>query len=325
MKQKILFLLKLAVSIGMMTYLIRKTDLSVLLEGLKQTNMFLFGLSLAISAFSLLIRAYKWQLLLNIHRAKLSLLSLYRIQFMSMFFNNFFLGTIGGDLFKIYVTTNQSDSKRSSVSSVVMDRATGFLMLCFVVFVSSCMMQLTNQLPMLRNELNIVMITTALLLLLLYPGNRILLKVGSLSIIEKYAILGKIRKELITIIMVHKDHISTVITCFILSVAYILTTTISMYVCCLAVDISVSFIHWLFIVPIVSFLIMMPISAHGIGVQEGAFFFYLEEIGIDPSSALLLALLPRIGMLIFSVIGGGLYIFKRREKACNILSEQPSQ
>ena len=70
-------------------------------------------------------------------------------------------------------------------------------------------------------------------------------------------------------------------------------------------DIAIS--ELLFIVPLVSMVVLIPISVNGIGVQESAYIFYLELAGAPTTNALIVSILARVVMVVFTVIGGIFY------------------
>jgi uncharacterized membrane protein YbhN (UPF0104 family) len=127
-------------------------------------------------------------------------------------------------------------------------------------------------------------------------------------------------KNLLNNLSDYRHYRNITIFSLILSLAFHLTTIISMFFSSLAAGVHIDFIYWVLIVPLVSFLIMIPISANGLGVQEGTFFLYLQKLGVDSTSALLVALLPRIGMFLFSLVGGLLYLYEMN-KASSKLAE----
>lgn len=298
-------------------------DFNEFIANFSQLDLFLYFLSLCVSAVAVLIRSYKWQLLLEVQGAKFSLLTLQAINYMALFFNNFFLGALGGDAFRFLKTMNEGENKTSSISSIIMDRLTGLIMLSIIVIVSCMINYYSNLFFLGLSQLyfivfcGIVFILLCIVFLYFVPN---LQKVKWLSrIILKFKKVDTFLSNFYESIKIYAYAKKIVIKALILSLLFQVTTIISMYLFSLAAGVKVDFFHWAFIVPLVSFIIMIPISANGIGLQEGVFFLYLKAIGIESSSALVVALLPRTGMIIFSLIGGIIYLeqigWKRRSKA----------
>ena len=64
-------------------------------------------------------------------------------------------------------------------------------------------------------------------------------------------------------------------------------------------------------------LVMIPISLNGVGIQEGSYIFYLEQIGVGGPIALIVAVLVRLSLLIFSLIGAILFLVHGRQTQPN--------
>jgi uncharacterized membrane protein YbhN (UPF0104 family) len=56
----------------------------------------------------------------------------------------------------------------------------------------------------------------------------------------------------------------------------------------------------------------VPISFNGLGVQEGAFMLLYQALGVPATQAFVLAIGPRITLLVFSLVGGLVYLAERR-------------
>ena len=135
MKIKLLTAIKYIVSIGLIILILIKADLSNATIAFRSINFSSFIYGMIVLNISMLIRSFKWQKLLLIHNPNVSLMTILNVNYMSSFFNNFFLGTIGGDIFRSVKVTGYMDTAGEGASSVVMDRATGFLASVFLVIV----------------------------------------------------------------------------------------------------------------------------------------------------------------------------------------------
>jgi uncharacterized protein (TIRG00374 family) len=309
LKRKALLAIKLAVSIGLILILIRQVSVADFLDGFKQANIPLFGIALALSAVAILIRSYKWQLLLRVQGANLPLRTIQAITYMSMFFNNFFLGSIGGDAFRVYKTLNYSRTKSGSISSVLVERATGVWATVLFLLCSSIAVLFTGDSIILPRQLFQLIGICLAILILVFAGFMLVLRFRHLNMLDKFPNLATRVKGFVVTIQLYRIHIVTLVSAVVLSLLYLVTNSVGMYYYALAANVTVNFIHLIFIVTFAAIIIMIPISINGIGLQEGAIFVYLERVGVDPSSALLVAILPRIGLLLFALLGGLLFVY----------------
>jgi len=309
MKNRLFVIVKIMVSVGLVALIFYRVDMNSFFNALKETDIYLFMAGVFFSIASVFLRAYKWQLLLNPHGKKFSVCSLSSISFISLFFNNFFLGSLGGDIYKIYITGNQSLSRSGPASSIIMDRITGVLVLALTASVSGVVIYLEGGSFVSGRDVNVLLAACFAVFVLIYAGFKIMFRVRNLRIIKKFQRIDTITDRIATSIQLYERHPKAVFSSIILGFICILLTSLALYAYSHAAHIDINFMSWLFINPIVSFLTMVPISVNGLGVQEGVFIIYLTRLGIDPASSLLIAMLPRIEIIILSIIGGILYIF----------------
>ena len=64
------------------------------------------------------------------------------------------------------------------------------------------------------------------------------------------------------------------------------------------------------VVPVSFVVQMLPVSVNGFGVREATFSFYFSKIGHPIESALLLSLVAQALIMMFSLIGAGVYVYR---------------
>lgn len=310
-KFKILFLLKYSVSIGLIVLIVSRADLNSFLTMVKEVNVFPYGMAFLVAAFSMLVRSYKWQLLLKAQGINVPLLKVQNLNYMSMFFSNLFLGSIGGDMFRIYRVMGYSNSMGAVAFSVMMERMTGLCMAFFLVLVfGSGFVLISTSLVKVDLLLTLLLlgIITGLVLFVIF---KISPKLMNLTILRKTPMFAMVSKELLDSMNVYKNQSKIVILTLALSLLYHIGNSVTVYYFVVAANGGVSLIPLFFIAPLVGILVVIPISINGIGIQEGAYIFYLEQIGVAPSTALFVAVLSRVLLLVFSLIGGLLVLIHR--------------
>jgi uncharacterized protein (TIRG00374 family) len=308
-------MLRITLGVGLLLFLIARSDASTFLGSLKQADILSFAIALIISALTVLIRSYKWQLLLRVQGAELSLARLHSLNYMAIFFNNFFLGSFGGDTFRIYRTANSSNSTLGALSPIIVEKLTNILALILLAMTFGILCLKANSPAITVADVYRIFAFTLVFLPLLYVFFH-------LSFYMRNAVdrrTSKIRDLACSFIdSVYRHDAKTIVVSFLLSVIFYLTNVVAMYFFALAGNVQISAVYLSFIVPMVFLVVMIPISVNGLGLQEGTFFSYFNVLGIDSSSALLIALLPRIGMLILSLIGALLYITENMKNSHRI-------
>jgi hypothetical protein len=312
-KQKILAIVKYIVSIGMILLILSKIDINDVIDAIKEAKIFMIGNGLLVMAFSMLIRSYKWRLLLKVQGVDVPLITIINFNYMSAFFNNMFLGSIGGDAFRVYRIIDYSKSRSGAASSVIMDRITGFCMAILLVLVFGIGFILTYHSIVSIRILLYLMISISIIIISMFLLFLLCIYMNNISVLNKISIVSENLKKLVISLWMYRYNSKVIIISMFLSLLYYVTQSIKVYYFALATNIEISIIPFFFITPLVGILRMMPISINGIGIQEGSFVFYLEKIGIAGPSALLVAIMTRVSVLIFSLIGGVLFLIHNGE------------
>jgi uncharacterized protein (TIRG00374 family) len=69
------------------------------------------------------------------------------------------------------------------------------------------------------------------------------------------------------------------------------------------------------VVPLILLVGALPLSPQGLGIQEGAFFYFLHAVGATESEAVAVALVLRAKSYVLALLGGCLLVATRREVA----------
>ena len=93
---------------------------------------------------------------------------------------------------------------------------------------------------------------------------------------------------------------------FLLQFAVIL----NYYLASLAVGIDLGITAFLFMVPVISIITMIPISIGGIGLRENAIVIIMAGLGVMEEKAAVCSLLILVMLLIVGIIGGIVYILR---------------
>ena len=122
-------IIKAAVSLGLLGYLIYLADPKQILNVLDQVwyeNGIIY-LSVAFTLFllSLLVLSFRWQILVKGYGLKISTWLLFKYYLIGLFFNNFLPTGIGGDVLRIYNLIQSSGNRTVSFASVMTERLLG--------------------------------------------------------------------------------------------------------------------------------------------------------------------------------------------------------
>ena len=128
MKRKWVNVLRVLISVGALAFLFWQIGLGDTLAILGQADRRYLLVSLLLFVLSLVIRAYRWQLLIRSLDPRVSFARLLRLYFVGQFFNTFLPSAFGGDVVRALELTQDTDSS-AAIGTVLLDRMSGLLVL----------------------------------------------------------------------------------------------------------------------------------------------------------------------------------------------------
>lgn len=299
--------LKAIFSLLLLSCLLYLADPAKVFQSLSHVSITNFVILMILSFLMIGISAIKWQLFIEYLGAKVSLLRLFALYITGYFINILFPSYIGGDALRSYYV-GKTVGQHQALSATFLERYTGLLA-----------MALLGMIAALYENTLIDFGTRAIVVAVGVIVIAITFSAYSMRFdAEKYN--NKIVKKLISnISRLHELMLQTSnqrllwVKALGLSFTYHLFTVANTYIAGVAVGWHNPPIGQLFVVlPIILILGSIPITPSGLGIQEGAFFHFLQMLGATAPQALGVAVLLRaktyilalIGWLVWSYIGG---------------------
>lgn len=273
-----------------------------------------FAVSLLLMGATILLGIVRWRQVLRVHGLELSFARAAEISLVAHFFNSFLLGAAGGDLMKAYYAARETQHKKAeAVGTVFVDRILGL----FALLVFTMVAMLAN-LPLLganalflklAGAITVMFIGCAAVLVLALRGgvSRGLPQARAwLRRLPKGDFLERLRDSLKPFGNDWKFLLKS------LSVSLLLCGVCVLHVQSLAwgLGLEVSLRHLFAIVPMITCMVVLPLTPSGLGVRENLFVLMLAVplIGVEHTAALSLSLLCTAGSLFWSLIGGAVYL-----------------
>lgn len=303
MRDKLSNLLKMGISLGLLLLLLWKVGWretwGILSGGDPSFLLAAWGLYLV----SMVVRAYRWQVLLRIQSLKAPLSRLVSLYFIGTFFNTVLPTGFGGDVVRMYELSRHSSRGTESVSTVLVDRLCGFLVLFGMASVALIFSY--RLIPPIVSVI-IIVITFGSILgvwMALSEGVwRWLQRLPGLSwLLEK----RKLREFRVSIQAYRTRSISRAL---LASLAFNILLMVLNYLVALAFGIEISPWYFLLFIPIISFLLTLPVSFSGLGVREGGYVLLFGRAGVSSSLALAMSLCVYAITVITGLLGGILYV-----------------
>lgn len=310
---------KAVVSILLIYFLLRRIGLENIWRQLGSANWWWALLGLATFILSNILGALQWAILLRSQNAKFSLWRVVSFYHVGLFFNNFLIGYIGGDAFRIYDVSKHSGDSTTAVSSVVFDRLVGFFMLTTIAMVMSLFW--FHRLSSLKTVWFIAAMLVSWILLLFFLFHE---KSGKA--------IGRLFKPLAPSFMTNKIHdiymavnhyqhnqrvlAQVFLTSFFVQSLRIVTH----YWAARALGVNVNLIYFAIFIPIIAIFASLPISFGGIGVREQSGVALFSTIGVLASKVATFEFLAYIIGIIAAIPGGLFFVLRKEDRAdANVL------
>jgi glycosyltransferase 2 family protein len=301
---------KLAVSGGLLVYLLRLTDLERLAAALGAFDLLLVALAALVYLAGQVLSAAKWRLLAHAAGLDRPFHRFLRHYFVGMFFNVFGLGTVGGDVVRGLALAGPAGRRTLALNTVVADRVSGLLVL-LAIALGSLLLFRSYDLPA------VVYWTTVALSAGLLAGWRLAPAMLPLALRPEHWFRRLVERDLAQ----YWNDSALLVRVSAISATFHLSQIAVLAILAGALRIEVPASYFFIFGPLVNVFASLPISVNGLGVRESAYVFFLTHVGIDSASAIAFAFLWFGLVLLAGAVGGIVYLRSEGESAADRSSE----
>jgi hypothetical protein len=316
-------ILKIVLSVGILVYLFSQISLLPFWEAFLDARHNYIILAFLLYIIGQMLSAYKWRLLATILGFRRRFKRFLAYYFIGMFFNLFLLGSIGGDVGKVYLLAGRRDSRMRAGYSILADRFTGGMALATIAIIALVSSPSIGVIPLW-------------LKLFHWVGLDIGISPSSIGVISLWLNIGLIgacaavwilvvafprflpflpwltqwaKKVKLGDFTVYWSHPGRMSLALFLSFVFQIINILVFALLGMSLDLGVPLGYYFVIVPLVDLISILPISISGIGVREGSYVGLLYLAGVEPSKGLAFGLLGFLVVMVASLLGGIIYIF----------------
>jgi glycosyltransferase 2 family protein len=311
-KKKISISARILISAGLIAYLVffrsGFDNFNTFLNILKNVDLALLAASASIYLFGIWISALRWQILLRTQNIKISQGYLISSLMIGLFFNNLLPTSIGGDIFRtLDISKKAQISAGKSASIIIIERLSGIVIAAvFAIIALFLGFTTVGKTSYIIPVVIFFVLCVIALFIILNPS---ILKLDRL--VKKIKFLLKIREKLKEIYHTflsfkkYKLHLAGVLICsFLLQLGVIY----HYYLASLSMDTGLSFASFIFIVPVITIISMLPISIGGAGVRENSLVFLMVALGASAERSATVSLILLAMLILLGLIGAIIYI-----------------
>lgn len=328
MKRKLIFALKILITIFLLVYLLKSKGIDLQKSWLyaRQSSWWLLTGAFAVLMFGQFICTIRWRRILLHLQINLPLLRLFNFYMIGMFFSLFFPSIVGGDFVKIYyVKRDSGKSLTYALASIYLDRATGFIALLFYGWLGALFYPLAltaadfrpiGWLGMKRLDLWII---PAVVMVLFLLANWVLFSSRLYNVVVKllrWAGLETLPEKILLLrdaMNSFRKRPSVLIQPMVISLVNIAMVVLMNWLIALALGIQVTIAVLAAVIAIMTLLVMLPISINGIGLRENSLVVLLALVGVEPEKSLALSLISFFLIVLSALPGGVCYSLLKKE------------
>ena len=301
--------IKFVISIALIWWLLHRIGLESVFEQFLSLSWFWLVMSLLTFIVSNIAGAFQWFLLLRAQGVPLSFFHAVSFYHVGLFFNNFLVGYVGGDAFRIYDVNRKTGQMAAAVSSVFFDRFIGFFALTsLAMFVSVFWIQ---DLVSRDSVFLTALILAGWIITILFLFNDRLAKKFSwlFRLLLPKMIHGKLL-EIYYGIHSFKQNKSVLLSVFIIA---LLVQTLRIFThvwAAYALGVRVDAFYFFIFVPMIALAASLPISIGGIGVREQSAVALFAQISLASAKITAFEFLAYLVGIAASLPGGLFFIFR---------------
>lgn len=298
--------LRIAAGLAILAALVFFVDLKSIVDALSMVSVADLAVLFLIGAALILISVLKWRAFLARLRISASLGHLYRLYLVGYFVNLVMPSYVGGDVVRsLYVGPNVD--RAHAVSATLLERYTGFMAMVLMSLVA---------LPF-SSAVTWQMSTLVGLVAAGAVGGSVALFSRRVSWLGR--IVGLPERWTAQAVRIEDGLVwgitdpRLICQAALLSAAFHVMTIVNTVAVAHAVGWEAAPWGELFVVvPLILLVGAVPISPQGLGIQEGAFLFFLQSAGASGAEALAVALVLRAKSYVLALVGGILWLGVRK-------------
>lgn len=297
----------MAISLGLIAWILRSVDLPQLWATLQGLNVWYLLLSQLFSFVVNAVCVWRWQVLLAGRGVRVGYGRLLRYFLNGLFFGNFLPTTVGGDLMRAYLVSDDCGTRSEALASVLVDRFIGLFGVIITGIIGLILVARTGQeTALLRYMMIGVGITLVLLAVFLNKSImkhfRLLLRMPLVNRLEQKAV------EFYHSLYVYRRHLREVALALALSLLVQLAVVLTVFAISRSLGSDIPITPFFLYMPVIAAVSMLPVSINGWGLMEGSFIVFFGRAGMARPEALSLGFLYHVLAVVVSLSGGVLWL-----------------
>lgn len=319
-KKNVLIALKVAISGGLIWFLLSSVDLGAAKDRVLAADFMILAAAALVMVFQIGVAGTRWWVVMRAIEAPMPWIELCRLFWIGGFFSQALPSSVGGDPVRIYLTYKDGCPLGKAINGVMLERAVTIVGLVLLVAAVLPIFlpkldangQMLTQLALLTVAAAAIGGITFIMFLDRLPGS-----LSRFKIVRGLSVLaGDTRKLFLRPINAILAVISGVTTHIVIA--------LSVYLIGRSLDVEITWLDCMVLMPPVILATTIPISIAGWGVREGAMVTAFALVGVPSDAALVMSL--TLGLLaIIMMIPGGVFWLLRRNSGERVSASEAAE
>ncbi len=305
-KSKLIVVGKLILGLSLLAVLIYRADITAVLRSFASIDLRFVVLVVVFPHIGILISTIKWNILLRKVSVNINFCRLLGLYFIGTFLSVFLPSMIGGDIYRVYQLSRDSQNTPAAIAATFMERFIGLAAL--VSLLPLCLLQspVSKQWPLLGMLVGAIIAIYALAVFIIFSR----MDIPVPQFIRSIPWVNKLMRSMdgtVKQIRAFPQSRRLLFAAYIISIIFYLVTAATSWAATMSIGAGVSYTYLISVVPMILLGGMLPISLNGLGITELGYVIFLELVGVQAADAITVAFLLRIRLLFTALIGGGIF------------------
>lgn len=309
-KKRIISVLRLAVSLTILTIIIKYVDFFEIIKVFININFLYVYLSLLITIIVRFIMAVRWSTLLKSQGVFVPVSHLLKLILITQSISVLIPSSLGVDGARALTLSRQTGRFDNAFSSVIADRYAGVIVLAAIAFVVSVLY--SSKFGSIRY---IIISGICFFISIIFVFFCIIYRNTIVKIIKKFpfrkksVIIDKVTDIIIALTMLSTNFRTVFVLIWYTFLAQFLRI-LFVYFLASALYIDIEFGYYAIFLPLIRLLLMLPISISGIGVQEASLVHFFGPLGMTLEKTLSLSVLLYLDDILWIIVGSIIYFIR---------------
>lgn len=306
MRQTLIGLAKLVVSVGLIWFALSKIDTTRSLALLSTLHPGIVVGAIILLLLQHFIGCFRFHRLLALMQTPVSFSAATINVYEGVFFSQAFISFIGGDAMRIWRLTTAGVPTSGAFKAVLFDRVLGFVSLLLLILMGVPLLFGLMSNPAMRAG---IIAAVALGII----GTLVFLLMHHLpASLQRWRVF-RLASEISILALAISGKFSALVYLLGTSMAIQIANVVVIYLIMLGLGIQASFIDLLVLIPPVMLLAILPISFAGWGVREGSMALALGLIGINSEQSIAISICFGLALFASGIPGAVMWLIDRRK------------